>query len=108
MLSKIYDECFTQATRLASPDTPTREILERALEEFIRRVSLCRGREVQKPSEWKQETPVMQAGAILGSISGWVSNLEDGTSDPVRVAEALKAQLPSVQTLCKGWLKETW
>lgn len=107
-LGKLYDECFTLAGQMASPDTLMSEVRERALEEFIRRVSLERGKDIEKPDEWKQETPKMQAGAIMGSLSGWISNLEDGTSAPVKAIPAIKARLFDLHTLCKGWLKETW
>jgi hypothetical protein len=107
-LSKLFDECLIEASKLASPDTYMSEVRERALEEFLRRVSLERGKTSSKPSEWKQETPIMQADAILGSVAGWISNLEDGTSAPMRVAQTLKARMFDLHTLCHGWLKETW
>lgn len=117
-LNKLYDDCFREMARMLEAqgkDPLMSEIRELALADFIRRGSTVEQGQPTKPEHMKQDTPTMQAVAIIAGIEGWVSNLLDGISQPERAAEAIQRGLEDLKILCgakrgqpDGWLRKTW
>jgi hypothetical protein len=108
-LSKQFDDLFVKHASILGGSALTSEVREAALAELI--YGSC----PQKPEHWKQDSPPEQAVAIIASIEGWVSNLEDGTSNPVRAAQKIKQGLEDLKILCsakrgqsQGWLRKVW
>jgi hypothetical protein len=108
-LSKQFDDLFVKHASILGGSALTSEVREAALAELIY------GNQPVKPEHWKQDTPPEQAVAIIASIEGWLSNLEDGTSEPERVIEKVRRNLEDLRILCSakrgqpsGWLRKTW
>lgn len=108
-LSKQFDDLFVKHASILGGSALTSEVREAALAELIY------GNQPVKPEHWKQDTPPEQAVAIIASIEGWLSNLEDVTSEPERVVEKVRRNLEDLRILCsakqgqpEGWLRKTW
>jgi len=57
---------------------------------------------------WKQDSPKMQATAILASIEGWLSNLEEGHSSPERAFQHITPLLADLRELHQIGMLDTW
>lgn len=55
---------------------------------------------------WRQETPRLQARAILGSALGWLSNLKDGTSPYGRGRPGIQRDLAAIELLLDNWIED--
>lgn len=62
---------------------------------------------MRKPT-WKQDTPKEQAVALIAAARGWLSNLEDGTNDPVDVAKAVNCVLDDLLALTRNNMQQAW
>lgn len=108
-LSKQFDDLLAKHASILGGTALTSEVREAAFAELI--YGSC----PQKPEHWKQDSPPEQAVAIIAGIEGWVSNLEDSTSNPIRAAQQIKQGLEDLKILCgakrqqsKGWLRKAW
>lgn len=63
---------------------------------------------MNKPDSWKQGLPRQQAVAFVGSIRGWLSNLQEGCSTNEKVVANIQKELDNLNVLHEFWLKENW
>lgn len=66
------------------------------------------GSDVHRLSKEGQEDPKMQIRAAIGAIRGWISNLENGTSPPLRVAGGLKFQINHIESIVSRFPDLDW
>lgn len=58
-------------------------------------------------NSWKQDTPRQQFSALLGTLLGEVSNIQDGI-EPARALQRIKRWSKEIKQLGDAYLQEKW
>jgi hypothetical protein len=58
--------------------------------------------------KWRQETPRMQLAIITQAIEGWLSNLNDGTSDFLVAVTHVNTQIAQLWALRPYLERNSW
>lgn len=61
-----------------------------------------------RPAHWRQETPKDQAIAIISSIEGWLSLLDQGATNPSKAVDRMAPLLQELKQLTQTEMLEPW
>lgn len=57
---------------------------------------------------WHQDTPAMQFAHISQSVLGWIDNVRDGTSDPVKASRHIARDAQQITELAPYLVNGSW